>query len=698
MNRKHLFRLIILIALLAWAVYELWPTYKLSGLNDERSTYVAELSELTSLDPMELETALSVGELEMQVSNILRDASQDTFQRARELSAKLVELKDSIYETEGEALKQGLDLLGGTYLVYEADLVQLARNLAKDRDEEFTELLEVTTRQYKSNEGGDFFSLLRQNFRERNIPLNRYYGRRGQSDDVILEGLREQAQDAISITLEKLRNRVDQFGVSEPDITSQGDRRIIIQLAGVQDIDRAKQVINTTAFLEFQLLRDSELTMSVLQDIDKRLKRIRSVRTGDDMPELPELELSEADTTAEDLPDGKKTDDEEIDLSELFGKDETEAVEEDTAGADSTILVDKQTFEEYPFFSLLRYVEGMEQISVPLQNVAAVRRILQMPEIQEVVPRDSEFLWGRRDFSSNNQQFTLLYFVKKEPELVGAYIKDASVAIASGESQLRTGQAQVTLELNGEGAKIFRRVTGANVGKFLAIVLDEKVASSPRIKERIPTGSANIDGMENMQEAQDLAVVLRAGALPAPVEVIEERTVGPSLGQDSITKGTNSAIIGIILVALFMIIYYRMSGIIADIALLLNIFLLLAALAGLHATLTLPGVAGIVLTIGMAVDANVLIFERIREELRTGKTIRAAIDSGYGRAFRTILDANVTTLLTAVVLYQFGTGPIRGFATTLSIGLIANMYTAIIVTRMIFDYITTRFSPSKLSI
>ncbi len=697
MRRKNLFRTIILILLIAWALYELLPTYRLGGLNDKKDEYLGELSQLSGLDVVDLETALSVGELESYVTQNVSALAQDTVQLARELSASLVDLKIKMDGNVEEALKQGLDLVGGTYLVYEADLPQLARTLANDRDERFSEIIEEIEQEF-SAESEDFFVLLHQKFRENDVPLNRYYGRRGQSDDVILNDLREEAKDAIARTLEKLRNRVDQFGVSEPSITPQGEKRIIIQLAGVHDIDRAKNVINSTALLELQMVRDPELTMKVLEDIDRTLKRVRSRNAGEPMAALEELELAAADSAEETLPEQQLAEDEEIDLAELFGQDQAVVTDEETQEQDSTILVDRQTFEEYPFFSLLR-VQGSDVVLVPEQNVLAVKRILQMPEIERVIPGDSEFLWSSRPSMIGNQEYSQLYFLKKDPEITGDYIKDASVGISGGESSVRTGQAVVNFELNNEGAKIFRRVTGANVDKFLAIVLDDKVSSNPpRIKERIPNGRSQIDGIATMKEAQDIAVVLRTGALPAPVQTIEERTVGPSLGQDSIEKGTRTAIIGAILVAIFMIFYYRMSGIIADFALGLNLLLLLAALAGLHATLTLPGIAGIVLTIGMAVDANVLIFERIREELRTGKTIKAAIDSGYARAFRTILDANVTTLLTAVVLYQFGTGPLKGFATTLSIGLIINMYTAIVVTRMIFDYITTRYSPAKLSI
>ncbi|MBC8278266.1 MAG: protein translocase subunit SecD, partial [FCB group bacterium] len=291
-----------------------------------------------------------------------------------------------------------------------------------------------------------------------------------------------------------------------------------------------------------------------------------------------------------------------------------------------------------------------------------------------------------------------LYYLKKEPELTGAYLRDAQVQIGSGSSPGSAGLPTVSFELNRQGARIFSRVTGANTEKFLAIVLDEKVHMAPRIKTKIPDGRGIIEGSSDMEEARDLAIVLRAGALPAPVDIIEERTVGPSLGHDSVSQGTVSGLSGLAVVILFMIWYYRLGGIIADLALMLNLVFVMSILAGFHGTLTLPGIAGIILTIGMAVDANVLIFERIREELRTGKTVKASIDAGYSRAIVTILDANVTTLIAAVVLYQFGSGPMRGFALTLMIGIIASMFTAIVVTRAVFDWITGRFTLKTLKI
>ena len=286
-----------------------------------------------------------------------------------------------------------------------------------------------------------------------------------------------------------------------------------------------------------------------------------------------------------------------------------------------------------------------------------------------------------------------MYLLKERTLLTGQSLENAQVKISD-----RFGEPYVAIKFNPQGAKDFDRITGENVNKRLAIILDGVVYSAPVIKERISGGDAQVTGAFTTEEARDLAIVLRAGSLPAPVKILEQRTVGPSLGQDSIDKGIFSTLIGTLLVAIFMVLYYRLSGFVANMALVLNIVILLGAMALFDATLTLPGIAGIVLTIGMAVDANVLIFERTREELRLGKTPRAAVEAGYARAFITILDSNVTTLIAAVFLFQFGTGPVKGFAVTLSLGIIASMFTAIFVTRIIFDYVTWNRKIKTLSI
>ena len=383
-------------------------------------------------------------------------------------------------------------------------------------------------------------------------------------------------KNATDQALETIRNRIDQFGVSEPEITLQGTDRILIQLPGVKDPQRAINLIGQTALLEFKLVDEEG-------DIEAALKG-----------NIPEGDIV------------------------LYQR-----------------VVDPKT-------------GGVKKVP---------------------------------------------FLLKEKTLMTGEVLKDARVAL---DSQFH--EPYVALEFDDIGAKLFEQITGANVKKRLAIILDNNVYSAPVIQERIAGGRAQITGRFDTKEASDLAIVLRAGALPAPVKIIEQRMVGPSLGQDSIRKGIISTLVSAVIVILFMIFYYRIAGMVADIALVLNIILVLAVLAILRATLTLPGIAGLVLSVGMSVDANILIHERIKEELRWGKTLRAAIDQGYHRALSAIIDSNVTTLIAAVFLYQFGTGPVRGFAVTVFWGITANIFTAVLITRWVFDFLTLKVRIKKLSI
>ncbi len=301
--------------------------------------------------------------------------------------------------------------------------------------------------------------------------------------------------------------------------------------------------------------------------------------------------------------------------------------------------------------------------------------------VQGGPPPGDELLYGRRVDRDTKTEVKVPYVVKKETLLTGDLISDASVRVSDA------GEPYVSVGFDSVGARVFGEVTERNVGKSLAIVLDGNVHSAPVIRERIPSGQAQISGGFTFEEASDLAIVLRTGALQAPVQVLEERTVGPSLGADSIRKGVVSTLAGALAVFLFMVIYYRLAGVIADVALVLNLVILLAAMVWFQATLTLPGIAGIVLTIGMAVDTNILIFERIREEFRLGKTVRAAIEAGFRRAFTTVIDTHVTVVVSGAILYQFGTGPVKGFAVSLMIGIVASLFTAVFFTRLVFDLI-----------
>jgi len=685
MRKTNIFQTIIITLAVAWSLVVLFPTFQLTNQEKKAEKYYALIEKSTTLSKNDIKAALSAGNLELAVRDNFRAQDGESTDDVLAMVNSLTEIDNKIAKTEPNSIKLGLDLQGGTYLVYELNLPALLEKLSKDHDEVFEAVLTEADKRAKAD-NRDYFDVFTELFQEKNLKLNHYFGRRTDSDGDIISNLKDEAHDAIERTLEVLRNRIDQFGVSEPSITKQGSDRVVVELAGIQDVDRAKSIIGTTALLEFQLEAEPEVVRGIFNEINRVMKKDL---TGGDVDSLA---TAVSDSS---VADAKIRKDKEVSLEDVFG--ESSILEEkdvsQSGTSDSTVLLDEDVFQDRPFDALLANIGG--DIGVPTKNVATVRRILNSPEVQAVLPNDIEFLFFNRPVQNGENSFYRMYVLKKEPELRGDQISNANVQIGS---QLQAGQSVVSMELTNEGAKIFSKVTGANVGKRLAIVLDGKIVSIPNINERIPSGRAQITGMANIDEAKDLAIVLRAGALPAPIEVIEERTVGPSLGQDSIRKGTSSAFFGLLIVIAFMAVYYRLSGLIADIALLLNLVIIMAVLAGFHATLTLPGVAGIILTIGMAVDANVLIFERIREELRSGKTVRAAIDNGYGRAFKTIMDANVTTLLTALVLYQFGTGPIKGFALTLSIGILVSMFTAIVVTRVIFDYFTSRITLKKLSI
>jgi preprotein translocase subunit SecD len=316
-----------------------------------------------------------------------------------------------------------------------------------------------------------------------------------------------------------------------------------------------------------------------------------------------------------------------------------------------------------------------------------------MQEFADKIPEGDEVLFGKIINKETGVETDRVYLLKKQALMTGDFLSEARVDIDQ-----RYNEPSVSISFNSTGAKLFEQITTNKVKKRLAIILDENVYSAPVIQEPIAGGNAQITGTFTMQEARDLAIVLRSGSLPAPLKMLQNVTVGPSLGKDSIKAGLNAGILGAILVIIFMLVYYKMAGLIADFALVLNILCLLGVLSAFNATLTLPGIAGVILAIGMAVDSNVLMFERIREELRLGKTPRASIDSGYDKAFWTIFDSHVTTLITAVVLFQFGTGPIKGFAVTLGWGVFINLFTALIGTKTIFDLITTRTDMKRLSI
>ena len=489
-------------------------------------------------------------------------------------------------------INMGLDLQGGMHLVLEvqnikaveAEVERTIQEIKKQLRKEGVKHLGISRSndnsilaKFQDNENkSGFETLLSKSFEnlitQKPQTDNNIVTYRLSLPETETDNIKKMATDQ---ALETIRNRIDEFGVSEPDIRIQGDNRILLQLPGIKDPERAKDLIGKTAQLTFQIVDD------------------------------------DADVNS---------------------------------------------------------------------------------AINGTPPVGDEILYQNKYNSTSGTSTKIPFLIKKRVLLDGSLLTDARVEFDQFQ------QPQIGIEFNRKGARIFDRVTGENIHKRLAIVLDKSVYSAPVIQDRIAGGKARITGSFTLNEAKDLAIALRAGSLPAPVEIIEERTVGPTLGADSVRMGLISMIVGGLLVILFMLIYYKGAGLIADLALIINIILIGGGLAAFQATLTLPGIAGIILTIGMAVDANVIIYERIREEIRSGRTALAAVVAGFERATLTILDANVTTFIAALVLYQFGTGPIKGFAVTLCLGIIASLFTALVLSKTIFIFILKNKQTSKLSI
>jgi len=709
-QRKLTFRLIVVALVLVSAAYFLYPTLRYEALRTQEQEDALWISEQMGV------SYSYVIENIYKDQSILRDKLEELDNIKPEdktlVSERLLNLQgplqDKALKYRKKAIKRGLDLQGGMHLVLEVDLVEFLHNAARQRDTKLSELLAEIEAVLNRDPTAEFNSVVMDVFEQADINLSQYFGEAGESPKTVLEALSTQADDAINRSLEILRNRIDQFGVSEPSIQKQGARRIILELPGVQDPSRARDLIGRTALLEFKLLVDPEKSQEIRQEIDDFLKERAEFSTTtdgtfeivDDAEDAQKTDKA-GDEAAVETTDAEKTaepeTDDAFDMSAEVGGDSSQ---KDTATDAEEIAFDS---ELGAFTSLLSNFRG--DYAVSSENMNPVRTILSDPEISKIIPGDVQFIWSAKpEVVGSGEEYYILYIVKSNPELTGSGLEDASVDISQGYNNPGTaGQSIVSLTLNRAGSRKFSRVTGANIGKRLAIVLDDRVYMAPAIRSKIPNGRAIIEGSGSVDEANDIAIVLRAGALPTSVIIEEERTVGPSLGHDSIRKGTTSAVVGLVIVLIFMIIYYGLAGVIANVALLLNIVLIFAGLSffgamGMGATLSLPGIAGIILTIGMAVDANVLIFERIREELETGKSVWHAVDAGYSRAFTTILDANVTTMIAALVLLNFGSGPIKGFAVTLSIGIAASLFTAIVVTRLIFDYITSRKTLTRLSI
>ncbi len=564
-----------------------------------------------------------------------------------------------IEDARKKSLKLGLDLKGGIHLVMEVDQVDLFEQKAWNKDAKFTALMQ-NVRANAAKSDARVIDLIVAEFKKENTPLSRYFYDIRNSDQEIISKLEKESEDALSRAKEIIRNRIDQYGVAEPVITTQGSRKIIIELPGVSDETRVKNLLKGTAKLEFRLLREPEVLVRTLETINAHLAQNNRAS----QPAVQSVDSLAA----------------KVEMTPATSPSPKVAVQPVKTGSNN------------PLYDLISVApDGTAYTTAQSRDL--VLALLQRSDVQALLPMDTELLLAAKpEVGKDAQKLYVIYLVKKTSELTGGVITEAKATFGA-----QGVQPEVLMSMNSEGTSKWARVTGANIGKRIAIVLDGAVYSAPVVQSKIPSGNSVINGIGSLEEAKDLEIVLKAGALPAPVRITEERTIGPSLGADYIRAGVQSLLWAFLAVSIFMLFYYKKAGIAADIALVLNILIVLSTLAGFNASLSLPGIAGIVLTIGMAVDANVLIYERVREELSAGKSLVSAVAQGYDRAFSSIFDSHVTTLSAAFLLYTYGIGPIQGFAVTLMIGTSASLFTAIVVTREIFNLLLSKKLMSEKS-
>ncbi len=599
----------------------------------------------------------------------------------------------SYQKAKEEELNLGLDLQGGINVTMEVELSGLLRSMANNsKDPNFLKALESANSR-KKNSNADFVSLFAEEYKKiaPNSRLASLFATAGQdkikitdSDDKVIAQIRQEAHDAFDRTFRVLRTRIDQFGVAQPNINPDRDRGIItVELPGIQDQERVRKYLQSSANLQFwEVYNISEIAPSIgkADEAFNALMGGKSVAT-------PATDTTKAITdttkkeTATDTAAGR--------LSEELGQKTatTPKAKEDTASRKTlwqyiSFMVNPQTGQP---------VDNGQIGLVGIRDTAIVRSYLENPAISANFPADLVWMYGIPETDKDNKKanFVALYGVKTKGR-EKAPLEGEAVVEARSDFNPTTGQPEVSMRMNPAGARTWADLTRANKGRFIAIVLDNIVYSAPRVNDVIEGGNSSISGSFTPQESTDLANILKAGKLPAPAKIVQEQVVGPTLGKDAIQGGVMSFVISFIVIFILMLIYYNTSGWVANIALILNLLFTIGVLTGLGATLTAPGIAGLVLTIGMAVDTNVLIYERIKEELTRGKNYQQAVKDGYHRSLPPVLDGHITTLLTAIILFSFGLGPVKGFATTQIIGLLLSLFCGILVSRWVTDILTRR--------
>lgn len=689
--KKHLGKIAIIVLPLIAIGILLYPTYNASRLEGLESKARARASRAGSPDDS-----------------------------ARIMDNFYKEYGSSLNDARKGRLKLGLDLRGGMYVTMEVDIVKLIQESAEleSIDEIFNEVLDKTHDDLASSDA-DAIDVFLKNFdaiaRPKGKTLLNYFETsdfRDMTEEAIIKKLRNNSDQAIDQAQEVIRQRIDQYGVSEPNIQKSGARRIVLELPGVQKREEMKSLLQTTARLEFNLVRNNEVIVRTFAKIDKYLSNLEKKKKGQVVAEEPVTDTTAiVDVASAD--NAKAADTANVASGDTNKKEEAkDAKETDTNNPYAGLPEEEQKkryTEDHPFTSLFGtyywqgqgdrqqmvnygYIgdapEGEYTFRISKESMDKFNAILNREDIKKLIPIDLTIAIDAKPDArllKQNVEVYDFYCLKKQPELTGDVITDARAT-----TDPTNGQNMVTMAMNADGADNWGRITGANLHKRIAIVLDDRVYSAPTVQSKITGGNSQITGSSTYEEAKLLEIVLKAGALKAPVKIVEERIVGPSLGEDSINSGLWATIGAAILVILFMLIYYHTAGLTADIAVIINVGLVLATLAALGGTLTLPGIAGIILTMGMAVDANVLIYERIREELARGRSVRSAVDEGFSKAMPAIIDTNVTTFIAGLVLYYIGTGPIQGFAITLIIGIIGTLFTGIFVTKAVMNLIMSK--------
>jgi len=596
-------------------------------------------------------------------------------------------------EAKGNEIALGLDLKGGMNVTMEVSLQELVRNLANNpKDENFNKALENANVRSRTSQSG-YVSLFVEEFKKLspNATLASFFATKDNSayvtanstDSQVESFLQRESTNAIDNSFKVLRTRIDKFGVTSPNIQlQQGTNRILIELPGVTDEDRVRKLLQGSARLEFWETYHNVEIYPMLENVNGALAAT--------LKETEKATGTTADTSQADSTDAG--------LLATLG-----ASQDSLDASDSSA---NQLALQNPLFNVLRPATAMGPNNQPmlapgpivgyaqLRDTAKVNRYLASSAVKQIIPANVKLLWGVKPNPQTPEQLEL-YAVKPSGVDAGPILGGNVITDAKDDFDPQSNSPMVTMYMNSEGAREWRRITAtasadANNKQAIAIVLDGVVYSAPTVQGEIPNGVSQITGNFTIEDTKDLANVLKAGRLPTTAKIVEEAIVGPSLGQAAIDAGINSSVIGLLVVLIFMIVYYNRAGLVANIAVVFNVFFMMGVLASLNAVLTLPGIAGIVLTIGTAVDANVLIYERVREELRLGKSIRQAISDGYQHAMSSILDSQITTFLTGAILFFFGSGPILGFATTLMIGIITSLFTSIFISRIIFEWMLTK--------